>query len=260
MGASSHDVSDVDARLQIIGPEWAAPPAALRESPTYNHPPFIRVVGAGWVPPSRFRYAGVRLLAKRLADYVIAAVALIVLSPVFVAIAALVKVTSRGPVLFRQWRVGRHGAQFEVLKFRTMRVDSEEWLRRDPDLYEQYRANDFKLDLDTDPRITRIGKILRRTSLDELPQLVNVLHGEMSIVGPRPVVRDELELYGPLAEAYLAMYPGITGRWQVEGRNDIRFPERAELDVEYAERWSLRNDLSILSRTIPAVLRNHGVH
>ncbi len=238
----------------------AARVVLLSDSPTYNHPPFIRVVGSGWVPPERFRYSGVRLLAKRTLDYVLAGIGLVVVAPLFVVVACLVKATSRGPVLFRQWRVGRHGAQFEVLKFRTMRVDSEERLRTDPALYGKYRDNDFKLDLDEDPRITRVGRFLRRTSLDELPQLINVLHGEMSIVGPRPVVRDELELYGPLAEAYLAMYPGITGRWQVEGRNDIRFPERAELDVDYAEGWSLRNDLSILSRTIPAVLRNEGVH
>lgn len=126
-------------------------------------------------------------------------------------------------------------------------------------LYAKYKANDFKLEISEDPRITSIGRFLRRSSLDELPQLINVLHGEMSLVGPRPVLRDELELYGPWAEAYMAVFPGVTGRWQVEGRNNIRFPERYELDARYADEWTLRGDLSLIARTIPAVLRNEGV-
>ncbi|MFN3218420.1 MAG: sugar transferase [Acidimicrobiales bacterium] len=232
---------------------------SLRENPTYNHPPYIRVVGNGWQPPARFRYRGPRLLLKRGIDYGLALAGLIALAPVMLCIALAVRLTSRGPILFRQWRMGRHGSQFQVLKFRTMRLDSEERLLADPELYARYKANDFKLSIEEDPRITRIGRFLRRSSLDELPQLVNVLHGEMSLVGPRPVLRDELDLYGPWVEAYMAVFPGVTGRWQVEGRNNIRFPERAELDARYADEWTLRGDLSLIARTIPAVLRNEGV-
>lgn len=161
--------------------------------------------------------------------------------------------------MFGQRRVGRDGGVFRCWKFRTMYTDSEDRLSADPALYERYVTNDFKLEMGGDPRVTPLGRFLRRSSLDELPQLFNVLIGNMSLVGPRPVVVDELEMYGPWKDAYLAAKPGITGPWQCSGRNEIRYPERAMLDAEYLSSWRPARDMKILLRTVPAVLRRNGV-
>ncbi len=136
-----------------------------------------------------------------------------------------------------------------------MHVDSVDRLRDDPDLYALFVANDFKLPVDDDPRIITGGRLLRLTSLDELPQLFNVLSGSMSLVGPRPVEMAQLESHGHLSWAYLEARPGLTGRWQTSGRSQVLFPERAELDADYLERWRLRTDLLILLKTVPAVVR-----
>lgn len=222
-------------------------------------PPHLRVVDDAWVPHVGFRYGGKRLLIKRAIDKMAAGIALVLLAPVFGAIALAIKLTSRGPVLFRQQRIGRWGIPFTIVKFRTMHADAEERLRADAQLWHRYVANDFKLEADEDPRVTRLGQWLRKTSLDELPQFLNIWHGEMSLVGPRPVIAEELESYGPWVEAYLHVYPGLTGIWQVEGRNDVTYPERALLDVRYADEWTLRGDLSLAARTLPAVLTSSGV-
>ena len=204
---------------------------------------------------------GWRRSAKRGLAIVLALGLLVILLPGMTALAAATKLSSRGPVLFRHRRVGQGGATFDMLKFRTMYPDANERLSADRELLERYVMNDFKLPVGDDPRVTRLGRLLRRTSLDELPQLINVLRGEMSLVGPRPVVEHELRHhYGPLAPAYLHVRPGITGRWQTEGRNTIRYPERALLDVEYVEGYRLRHDVGILCRTIPRVLSRDGVH
>jgi lipopolysaccharide/colanic/teichoic acid biosynthesis glycosyltransferase len=141
-----------------------------------------------------------------------------------------------------------------------MYPDAEERLKADPELYRLYVENDYKLPEDVDTRITRIGRFLRRTSLDELPQLWNVLRGDMSLVGPRPIVPDEIRHYNGEAPLLLTLKPGITGAWQVNGRSALQYPERATVELEYVERWSLMSDLAILARTIPAVLARRGAH
>lgn len=202
----------------------------------------------------------VQVVLKRAVDLIGALAGLILLAPVFAVIAVAIKLESPGPVLFRQRRPGLGGALFPMFKFRTMRVDAEEVLRRDPFLHKKYLANDCKLPEGEDPRIFRVGRFLRKTSLDELPQLLNILRGEMSLVGPRPVVGPELEYYGVNAPTFLAVKPGMTGYWQISGRSEVAYPHRAELDLHYINRWSLSFDLWILAATIPYVLKRRGAH
>lgn len=175
-------------------------------------------------------------------------------------IALLVATTSRGPVFFLQERVGLGGRRFRMLKFRTMRTDAEKRLREDPTLWNRYVHNDFKLPRGMDDRVTAIGRLLRRSSLDELPQLWNVLVGHMSLVGPRPIVPEEIDKYGEDGPAYLSVRPGITGIWQVNGRSGVGYPERIALDKAYAESWGLWLDVRILARTPKAVLSRRGAH
>ena len=193
-------------------------------------------------------------------DIVITIALLPVALPAMAIIALAIKLRSKGPVLFRHERLGRDGRTFQMLKFRTMYMDATQRLETEPGLFAAYVVNDFKLSVDADPRIVPGGRFLRRTSLDELPQLFNVLGGSMSLVGPRPIVVGELECYGQHAWAYLGVKPGITGRWQTDGRNHVRYPERAQLDADYVATWSLRQDVVILLKTVPRVLRRHGAH
>ncbi|MCB0994495.1 MAG: sugar transferase [Acidimicrobiales bacterium] len=198
---------------------------------------------------------------KRAFDVGVGLLLLVLLSPVLVVISLAVKLTSRGPVLFTHERIGRGGQPFHMYKFRSMRHDAEEMLQADPVLWEQYRANDFKLPAENDPRVTRVGRILRKTSLDELPQLLNVLFGHMSLVGPRPVILTELdECYGQYRAAYCSVRPGMTGLWQTSGRSSVAFPERAELDARYVDEMSPGLDLRILFRTLIEVVRRTGAH
>ena len=210
---------------------------------------------SSWAP----RYRGVHRATKRVIDVVSSVLVGILVLPVLVAAAIAVAVTDGRPVFFAQWRVGRHGRPIKVRKIRTMHVDADAELRADPQLFDLYVQNDFKLDFEEDPRVTKLGRTLRKLSIDELPQLLNVFLGQMSMVGPRPVVPDELASYGDLVPAYLVMRPGLTGVWQVSGRNDIAYPERAYLDAAYAREWSLTLDLNIAIRTIPCVLSARGV-
>ena len=203
----------------------------------------------------------VQAAAKRIADLLGSLVLLVVLSPVFAAIAGLIRLSSPGPILFGQKRLGKDGKLFTVYKFRTMLPNAEAILRSRPDLYRQYVANNYKLPKGEDPRITRIGSFLRTTSLDELPQLLNVLKGDMSLVGPRPVVPDEVENYGDYASLFLSAKPGMTGHWQVNGRSEVaEYSKRVELDLEYIRDRSLAKDFEILLRTVPSVLRRKGAH
>jgi exopolysaccharide production protein ExoY len=203
----------------------------------------------------------VQAAAKRAVDFVLSAVLLVVLSPLMALIALAVKFTSPGPALFRQKRLGLEGKPFSVNKFRTMRADAEQVLRNSPALYEKYLQNNFKLPNGADPRLTPIGKFLRATSLDELPQLFNVLVGEMSLVGPRPIVPHEAIQYGDSALLFMSAKPGMTGHWQVSGRSEIaEYGKRVELDLEYIRDQSLGKDLEILLRTVPAVLRRKGAN
>lgn len=193
-------------------------------------------------------------IVKRSGDIVFSLAVLSLGSPIFLLLALLVKLTSRGPVFYVQQRVGRDYRSFGCVKFRTMRRDADRvlgmLLAESPDLAEEFR-NDFKLK--NDPRITRLGKFLRRSSLDELPQFVNVLRGEMSVVGPRPIVRKELPRYADAMNEVLAVRPGLTGLWQVSGRNNLSYAERVQLDVRYARTRGFRGDLSIILRTIGVV-------
>jgi exopolysaccharide biosynthesis polyprenyl glycosylphosphotransferase len=195
------------------------------------------------------------LIAKRLLDIAGAAALIVVLSPVMVAIGAAIRLNSAGGVLFRQRRVGLHGRTFEVLKFRTMHVGAEERLTELMELNE-IRGHAFKLT--ADPRVTRVGRWLRRTSLDELPQLWNVLRGEMSLVGPRPPLVSEVQGYDVWHRRRLSMKPGMTGLWQVRARTEQDFDRWVETDLEYIDSWSLWLDLRIILRTIPAVLNREG--
>jgi lipopolysaccharide/colanic/teichoic acid biosynthesis glycosyltransferase len=171
------------------------------------------------------------------------------------ALWAAIRLESRGPALFRHRRAGRHGVVFQCLKLRTMRVDAEAVLQSDGAMYEAYLQNHYKLPDDSDPRITRLGRLLRRTSLDELPQFWNVLVGDMSLVGPRPVVAEELSLYGEDSALLLSVRPGLTGAWAVGGRHGVGYPERCELELRYVREWTLRTDLRILARTVNAVVQ-----
>jgi len=199
--------------------------------------------------------------AKRTLDLIVAipiAVLFVLLLPI---VALALKLTSPGPVLFKQQRIGRNGRTITVYKFRSMRIDAEARLRADPALFEAYLNNGFKVPSRLDPRITRVGRFLRKTSLDELPQALCVLRGTMSAVGPRPVVPDELAaLYHRAPEYYLSCKPGLTGLWQVSGRSHVVHKNRTTLDELYATNWSLFWDVKILVRTVPAVLTAHGAH
>jgi len=197
---------------------------------------------------------------KRSFDLVLAVILLLPLLVIMGVIALLIKATSRGPIFFVQQRVGLQGGTFDLLKFRTMSSDAEERLRNDSELWKKYVENDYKLPEGDDPRQTGIGTILRKTSLDELPQIFNILKGEMSFVGPRPVVSWELEIYGEKAPIFLSARPGITGHWQVSGRSKINYPRRAELELEYVARQGFLFDLWILIKTVPVVLLGRGAH
>ena len=202
---------------------------------------------------------GWELGAKRLMDLTVATLGLIVLSPVLLLVAAAIKLDSRGPVFFRQRRIGRAGRPFKIFKFRSMTTDAE---RRLAELRGQSLYGDDRLfKLPRDPRITRVGRWLRRTSLDELPQLINVLRGEMSLVGPRPPLPSEVETYDEPHYCRFDVKPGMTGPWQVAGRNLITdFETVIRLEWEYIRDWSVLLDLKILLRTIPVVVRGDGAH
>jgi exopolysaccharide biosynthesis polyprenyl glycosylphosphotransferase len=197
----------------------------------------------------------VSLALKRLIDIVGAALLMLVTSPVMLVLAAAIKLDSRGTVFFRQERVGLHGRPFQVVKFRSMCADAEERLR---DLIPGNEINGHAFKLANDPRITRVGRFLRRTSLDELPQLWNVLRGQMSLVGPRPPLPSEVANYDVWHRRRLSMKPGMTGLWQVGARQDPEFDRWVQRDLEYIDSWSLWLDFKIIARTVPAVLSGTG--
>ena len=195
------------------------------------------------------------LAVKRSFDVAASLLALILVAPLLALLSALICLESPGPPLFRHQRIGLGGRRFGCLKLRTMRRNAEAQLRANPALYDEYRRHHFKIPEDRDPRTTRIGRWLRRTSLDELPQLWNVLVGDMSLVGPRPVVAEELALYYESRTLLLSMRPGITGAWAVSGRNCIGYPERCEVELRYVRDWNAWMDARILLATVTTVLR-----
>jgi len=195
-----------------------------------------------------------QFVAKRALDVLGSATGILLAAPLMAIIAIGIRLESRGPVLFRHWRMGKNAAGFACLKFRTMREDAEQILASDPELKRLYRENHYKLPDNLDPRVTRFGRFLRRTSLDELPQLFNVLLGEMSLVGPRPVVEEELEHYCGSERLLLSVRPGMTGAWAVNGRHHVGYPARAELELRYVRSWSIGRDLVIMAGTVSAVM------
>jgi exopolysaccharide biosynthesis polyprenyl glycosylphosphotransferase len=210
----------------------------------------IPVVPTGPLATRKFQ-----LGVKRIIDIVVASLTLVVLLPLMVVVAALIRVGSPGPAIFRQDRVGRHGRVFRIFKFRTMVVGAHADEAR---LRSECRADARFVKIDCDPRVTRIGRFLRKTSIDELPQLWNVLRGEMSLVGPRPSQPSEVQHYEADQFIRLLAKPGVTGMWQVSGRSDLCFDEAVKLDSFYIKDWNLRLDIRILFRTVGVVLRCRG--
>jgi exopolysaccharide biosynthesis polyprenyl glycosylphosphotransferase len=202
---------------------------------------------------------GVRRAAKEIFDRGLAALMLLSVLPLLMALGLAIRVTSRGPVFFRQARVGRGGRAFPMLKFRTM-VDGADKMHQALAVAGNHDGNGVLFKLRNDPRVTRVGRLMRRYSLDELPQLFNILRGEMSLVGPRPPLPSETALYGIDMRRRFLVKPGITGLWQVSGRSDLSWDESVRIDVAYVENWSLAFDLKILWRTIGAVVRASGAY
>jgi exopolysaccharide biosynthesis polyprenyl glycosylphosphotransferase len=207
-------------------------------------------------------YIGFRPIAnvnwvKRVTDVALTGVGLFMAWPLFLVIAVLIKLDSSGPVLYRQQRVGKDGRLFDMLKFRSMYRDAD---RRRADLSAVNEAIGPLFKMRNDPRVTRVGRVMRRTSLDELPQLLNVLRGEMSLVGPRPPIPTEVEQYEPWQLGRLRAVPGMTGLWQVSGRSEVSFHDMVRLDLHYIRNWSFSLDLEILWRTLPAVIGNRGAY
>jgi exopolysaccharide production protein ExoY len=196
---------------------------------------------------------------KRIFDVLGASIMLIITLPMFLCIFVVLKLTDPGPVFYRHIRVGRGGRRFACLKFRSMVVNSGEILKAlldsDPERREEWQRTQKLIN---DPRITPVGQFLRQSSLDELPQLINVIRGDMSLVGPRPIVPTEMRRYGDKLGLYLQARPGITGIWQVSGRNDCEYDRRVEMDACYLRQWSFSSDLSIMLRTFAAVLARKG--
>ena len=203
-------------------------------------------------------------MGKRLFDLVVASICLLVLSPLLLLAGVLVRATTPGQALFRQTRVGRYGRPFVLYKFRTMYADSAD------DIHREYVRRLLVEDqppvggerglykLEADPRVTPVGRILRRTSIDELPQLFNVIRGDMSLVGPRPALPWEVELFGPAHHQRCVVMPGMTGLWQVSGRNSLTMRQGLVLDLEYVEKQTFALDLAILLKTVPAVFTTSG--
>ena len=200
-------------------------------------------------------------ITKRTMDIVGAIIGLILTSPLFFIISIFYLFgDSKGPIFFKQIRVGKNGKKFYIYKFRSMLVKAEEKLKADKELYEKYLRNNYKLEPHEDPRITNLGRFLRKTSLDEIPQLINVLKGEMSLVGPRPVVEEELKEYGMEVSKFLSVKPGITGYWQVSGRSEVGYPERVDVELFYVYNQSLLLDIVILVKTVFMVLLRKGAY
>lgn len=208
---------------------------------------------AGWLGVVQGTY-----LLKRLLDIAVSAVLLVLLLPVFLAVALAIRLEDPGPVFFKQTRVGRWGTLFTMWKFRSMFTDAEE--RKQALMAANEMAGGVIFKMKDDPRITRVGRIIRKTSIDELPQLWNVLKGEMSLVGPRPPVPQEVNQYSLSDRRRLEVIPGITCIWQVSGRSDIPFDRQVELDVQYIQSQSLWTDLKILLKTVPALLLGSGAY
>jgi exopolysaccharide biosynthesis polyprenyl glycosylphosphotransferase len=245
-------LADHDVHVDLV-PDWGELVSARLEVRRLAGVPLLSVPSATVDPAS--------LHIKRAFDALVSLTALVLLSPILLACAIAIKIDSPGPVFFRQRRVGKDDRRFEVLKFRSMYVDAERRKAEVAGLNFHGGGNNFGMfKIRQDPRITRVGGFLRRTSLDELPQLVNVLRGEMSLVGPRPLIESEHAQISGRFRRRSAITPGLTGLWQVNGRSEVPFEEMISLDLLYAATWSLRRDLKLLARTVSAVLRGDGAY
>lgn len=206
-------------------------------------------------------YISFYLLTKRVVDIIGAFIGLLLTFPIFVLISVLYLFgENKGPIFFGQSRIGRDGKIFKMYKFRSMIVNAEAVLKNDKLLYKKYLENNYKLEPEEDPRITKIGSFLRKTSLDELPQLINVLKGDMSLVGPRPVIQEELKEYNNRLAEFLNVKPGVTGYWQICGRSDVGYPERADLEFYYIEHRGVKLDFTIIIKTVVLVLNRKGAY
>lgn len=199
------------------------------------------------------------LIIKRIFDILLSTIGLLILWPLFIIIGILIKIDSKGPIFLRQIRIGKNGKSIKIYKFRSM-IDNAEaildkMMAEDPAIYEEYTINKK---LKNDPRVTRVGKIIRKTSIDELPQLINIFKGEMTLVGPRPYLPREKEDMGGYYHFITKMTPGLTGLWQVSGRNDCGFNERLKLDTKYYQVRGIKKDISILLKTVSVVLNTKG--
>lgn len=196
---------------------------------------------------------------KRGTDIVISTLALVCMLPIFMIMWLVYQFgDNKGPMLYKQERIGKDGKPFHILKFRSMVVDADEQLHSDPALYQKYVDNNFKLPEDQDPRVTRFGKFIRKTSIDELPQFINIFKGEMSIVGPRPVVREELSNYGDRQAEFYSVTPGAMGYWQAKGRSSIEYPERCDVELYYVEHASAMLDLKIVFKNLVSIFKREG--
>lgn len=216
------------------------------------------VIGLPLLHVEEPEFRGIRRMIKAVVDRIGALFGLLLIAPVFLSIATLIKLTSPGPVFFRQIRTGKDGRPFAMIKFRTMVVDAEARLQEL--LAANERSEGLLFKIRDDPRVTRVGRVLRKYSLDELPQLINVLTGSMSLVGPRPPLPSEVEQYDDDVRRRLLVKPGLTGLWQISGRSDLTWDEAVRLDLRYVENWSLTVDIMILWKTLSAVIRGSGAY
>lgn len=203
-----------------------------------------------------FNYKNVYGVIKRSLDVTLSVIALIILSPIFLIIAAIIKLDSKGPVFFIHKRIGKNGKEIGIYKFRSMVQNAEDMIAEFTEEQKKEFRENYKLQYD--PRVTKIGKILRKTSLDELPQILNILKGDLSIIGPRPVIKRELEKYENNKEKFLSVKPGLTGFWAANGRSDTTYSERVQMELYYIDHMSLKMDIKIFFKTIISVIKKEG--
>jgi exopolysaccharide biosynthesis polyprenyl glycosylphosphotransferase len=256
-GNNGSQRAEMQAAIQVLekfGIPFALPAAGFRFGRA--RPQHEEAVADGYIHYFSVRQKPVQLAIKRVFDIVSSGIALVLLSPLMLGVAIAIKLTSRGPVLFKQTRTGLHGGPFNMLKFRSMVIDAEELKAKLMALNEHKQGPVFKMT--RDPRITKVGRFIRKFSIDELPQLINVLRGEMSVVGPRPPIPSEVEKYEAWQRRRLSVRPGLTCVWQVSGRNQISFEEWMYLDMHYIDHWNLAQDFSLILKTVPVVLTGRG--
>lgn len=203
----------------------------------------------------------VYLFSKRVTDIILSSLALIGFSPLFLFVFIASRFgENKGPVFFKQVRIGKNGRPFKIYKFRSMIVDADEILHKDKELYNKYVKNNYKLEPEEDPRITKLGEWLRRTSIDEIPQFINILKGDMSIIGPRPIVKEELAEYGDRVGKFLSVKPGAMGLWQASGRSNIGYPERCDMELGYVDKASYWFDCKIMFKNIISIFKHTGAY